>query len=195
MIALLHQGGASLPGVSADQDVVALRNFSQHRLRGGSASVFRIAADIARLLRAKNEVVIRSEWNSGFRGLRGDSGGHMEIDRLDDDRVNALRDDVFGLRDLVLRIVLRGLDEHRIARLLGRLLEERHVGMEIAEGGLLLQHEGDFVGLAGRAVRGRRRADGKTEQGGDRGGGKRCGFQIMRFHGVLQRVIVIDNFF
>ncbi len=62
-----------------------------------------------------------------FVAIFGDGGGDVEIDRLDDDRVDALGDDVLGLRDLRLRVVLGRLHEHLVARRLRRLLEERHV--------------------------------------------------------------------
>ena len=78
--------------------------------------------------------------------------GDVEVDRLDDDRVDALGDDVLGLGDLVLRVVLGRLHEHLVAGSLGGLLEERHVGVEVAERRLLLQHEGDLLGLARHAV-------------------------------------------
>ena len=178
VIALLHEGRAGLTGVAADQDVVALRHFRDDRLRRRGAAVLRIAADIAGLLGAENQIVVRGERNAGLCRLLGDRRGNMEIDRLDDDRVDALGDDVFGLRDLVLRIVLRRLNDDRVAGGLGRLLEERHVGVEVAEGRLLLQHEGDLVGLAGRAgsrgigrARGQRAAaaiDARGERDGSR---------------------------
>ena len=80
-----------------------------------------------------------------------DRRGDMEVDGLNDDRVNALSNHIFGLRDLVLRVVLSGLDDDRIAVGFGRLLEERHVGMEVPKRRLLFEHEGDLVGLSGRA--------------------------------------------
>ena len=62
-----------------------------------------------------------------------------------------MRDDVLRLRDLVLRVVLRRLHDHFVAGRLGGLLEERDVGIQVAERRLLLQHEGDFLRRAGRA--------------------------------------------
>jgi hypothetical protein len=78
----------------------------------------------------------------------GDPGGDVEVDRLDDDGVDALSDDVLCLRDLVLCVVLGGLHDHLVPRFLGRLLEERHIGIEVTERRLLLQHEGDPHGIA-----------------------------------------------
>ena len=53
--------------------------------------------------------------------------------------------------DLRLRVVLGRLHQHLVAGRLGGLLEERDIGIEIAERRLLLQHEGDLLGLARRA--------------------------------------------
>jgi hypothetical protein len=82
----------------------------------------------------------------------GDPGGDVEVDRLDDDGVDPLGNDVFRLGDLVLGVVLRRLHDHLVAGLLGGLLEEGHVGVEVAEGRLLLEHEGDPLGGARLAV-------------------------------------------
>ena len=54
-------------------------------------------------------------------------------------------------RDLVLGVVLGRLHDHLVAGGLGGLLEEGHVGVEVAKRRLLLQHEGDPLGLAGLA--------------------------------------------
>ena len=72
----------------------------------------------------------------------------MKVDRLNDNCVNALSNDIFGLRDLVLRIVLSGLDDDRITIGPGRFLKERHIGVQVPERRLLFEHEGDFVGLS-----------------------------------------------
>ena len=84
-----------------------------------------------------------------------DLPGHVEVHRLDDDGVDALGDDVLGLRHLVLGVVLGRLDEHLVAGRLGGLREERDVGVEVAERGLLLEHERDLPGRAGHAFVGR----------------------------------------
>ena len=74
---------------------------------------------------------------------------------MDDDGVDALGDDVLGLRHLVVGVVLGRLHQHLVAGGLRRLLEERHIRVEIAERGLLLQHERDPAGLARHALIGR----------------------------------------
>ena len=102
-------------------------------------------------MRAEDQVVIGRQRNSGLGRHLGDAGGDVEVDRLDDDGVDALGDDVLGLRDLGLRVILGGLHDDLVARRLGGLREERNVRVEIAERSLLLQHEGDLLRLAGRA--------------------------------------------
>ena len=77
------------------------------------------------------------------------SPGDVEVDRLDDDGVDALGDDVLRLGDLVLGVVLGRLDEDLVAGRLGGLGEERDVRVQVAEGGLLLEHERDLPGRAG----------------------------------------------
>jgi hypothetical protein len=72
----------------------------------------------------------------------------MKIDRLDHDRIDTLRYDVFRLRNLVLRVIFRGLNDNRITGSLGGLLEERHVRVEVTERRLLFEHKSDFVGFA-----------------------------------------------
>ena len=135
----------------------------------------RVAADVAGLRRAEDQVVVGGERDSGFRRHLGDAGRDIEVDRLDDDRVDALGNDVLGLCDLRLRVVLGRLHKHLVAGRLGGLLEERHVRIEVAESGLLLEHEGDFFGLARCAgvcsrcaIRNHRQTGGKRHCNGGR---------------------------
>ena len=105
MVALLHQGRAGLSGVAADQHIVALGGLGHDRACRLRAAILGVASDIAGLRRPQDKIVIRCQRNAGLRRHLGDAGGDIEVDRLDDDRVDALGDDVLGLRNLVLGIV------------------------------------------------------------------------------------------
>ena len=97
---------------------------------------------------AKNEVVIGGERNTRLSRQLRDRRSDMKVDRLNHDRIDALRDDVFSFGDLVLRVVLSGLDDDRITIGLRRFPKERHIGVQVPERRLLFEHEGDFlVGL------------------------------------------------
>ena len=111
VVAFLHQRRARLARVAADQHIVAFRNLRDHGLGGFRTAVLGIAADIGGLFRAKDQVVVGRQRNAGLGGHLGDACSDVEIDRLDHDGVDALGDDVLGLRDLVLRVILGGLHE------------------------------------------------------------------------------------
>lgn len=145
---LVEKGDIGLPGVAADQHIVALGDLRRHLARRLRPAVLGVAADVAGLLGVQDQVVVGGERDAGLRRHLGDACGNVEVDGLDDDGVDALGDDVLRLGDLGLRVVIRRLHQDLVARLLGGLLEEGHVSVEVAECRLLLQHEGDPLGGA-----------------------------------------------
>ena len=145
VVALLELGRAGLAGIAADEGVVALGHGRQDRGRRGASALLRVAPDEGRVWRVEDHVVVRGQRDAGGRRHLRDLAGDVEVDRLDDDGVHALRDDVLSLRDLVRRVILGRLDEDLVAGSLGSLGEERDVRVQVAEGRLLLEHERDLA--------------------------------------------------
>ena len=114
----------------------------------------------------EDQVVVGGKRHTGLARHLGNARGDVEVHGLDDDRVHALGQHVLGLRHLGLGVVLGRLHDHLVAGGFRRLREERHVGVQVTESGLLLQHERDLAGLPRHALFGRPGARGLPKSRG-----------------------------